>query len=144
MNEYLAAEAAAAEAAAAEASRDATVESVAAMAEAEAYRRAAVEDEATLALEEAEQLHREAEAATAELGVNMGVNMDASPHEAARISVQHAAAVVGAAEAQRGGAVAGIGVAHPLETHHLVIKLEAASSHAAAFEVGPPEGAEWC
>jgi hypothetical protein len=104
---------------------------------------------------------------------------------------------VGAAEAQRGGAVAGVGVAHPLdelrgenydtvltllqeaeqgrkaerrraveaerdlaeqrtlfelreqerrlETHHLVIKLrrlEAASSHAAAFEVGPPEGAE--
>ena len=136
MNEYLAAEAAAAEAAAAEASRDATVESVAAMAEAEAYRRAVVEDEATLALEEAE-------ASTAELGVNMGVNMDASPHEAARISVQHAAAVVGAAEAQRGGAVAGVGVAHPLETHHLVIKLEAASSHAAAFEVGPPEGAEW-
>ena len=188
--EYLAAEAAAAEAAAAEAARGATVESVAAMAEAEVYRRAVVEDEATLALEEAEQLHREASAATAELGMNM----DASTHEAARISVQHAAAVAASAEAKRGGAVAGVGVAEPLddlrgenydtvltllqeaeqgrkaerrraveaerdlaeqrtlfelreqerrlETHHLVIKLrrlEAASSHAAAFEVRPPE-----
>ena len=85
--DYLAAEAMAAEAEAIEAARGASVESAAAVAEVEAYRRAQVELEAVQAMADAQQIGRDAKAATAELAANTGQSLA----EAAALSIEAAA-----------------------------------------------------